>query len=136
MERRLAVFYEADFPNMATHCDQKECGFSLYRGVLVQWDEDHDERILDVIDEMNPSALKDLLLCQEHEGSISFVWKNAVPQGFEEGGGIDVPDGDLWNIDDSWHVEVGKKRDMRDEEEVYEEEEDDEEEYLDDEDVS
>lgn len=95
------TFMMSDFPNGATLCDQSECGFSLYRGVLVQWDEDHDERVIAVLDKMPAKVLDHLLIVQEHEGSISFVWKDTVPAGYGKGEGIDVPDGDHWNIHSS-----------------------------------
>ena len=38
----VAIFYETDFPDMATHEPQVNCGYSLYKGVLVQWDEDRE----------------------------------------------------------------------------------------------
>lgn len=85
-------------PNMATHKDQESCGYSVYKDVLVQWDEDDDDRILDVIDCMEPSVRKNLLICQEHEGSVAFVWKNEVPEGYTEEDDIDTPDGDVWCI--------------------------------------
>lgn len=83
---------------MATHCSQNTCGFSIYRGVLVQWDEDHDERILDVLDNMPANILDSLLVTQEHEGGISFVWEGAVPQGYTDNDEIEPGDGDCWPI--------------------------------------
>ena len=94
---KLVVFYESDLPNMASHCPQADCGFSLYKGVLIQWDEDQDERILKFID-LSPDAVRArLLVAQEHEASIGLLWKDSVPSGFE--------DGSEWQVDeDIWHV--------------------------------
>lgn len=93
---------------MATHTPQESCGFSLYRGALVQWDEDHDIRILGVIDQMPTSVVDRLLVTQVHEGVISFVWDGGVPHEYEEGKSIAVidhgygltspPEEDLWMI--------------------------------------
>lgn len=83
---------------MASHCDQRECGFSIYRGVLVQWDEDHDERVLDFLDQTPSYVLDSLLVVQEHEGNIAFVWKGAVPKGYEAGECRRQVCGDEWNI--------------------------------------
>ena len=100
------LFTENDLPSMASHCPQLECAPSeMYKGVLVQWDEDHDKRVLQVIDEMPDYARMACLAVQEHEGSISFLWADFVPAGYEDydkgGKGIDVPDGDVWSVMDS-----------------------------------
>ncbi len=97
----MITFKASDFPNMATHCQQSDCGFSLYRGVLVQWDEDHDERVLRVLDEMKPKHLDKLLIVQEHEGCIAFVWKGTVPAYYRKGSGFAEPKGDWWNVTSS-----------------------------------
>lgn len=95
----MITFKASDFPDMATHCSQSDCGFSLYRGVLVQWDEDHDERVLGVIDEMPVKIVDRLCVVQEHEGCIAFVWDGEVPTGYEvDGPGIHAPDGDWWSV--------------------------------------
>ena len=95
----VTTFRDTDFPDMATHCEQSECGFSLVLGVLVQWDEDHDLRVIDVLNKMPTDLIKRLLIVQEHEGCIAFVWKGKVPVGYNVGGEeIDVPDGDVWPI--------------------------------------
>jgi len=91
----------SDLPNMATHCDQADCGFSLYRGVLVQWDEDHDDRVLRVLDDMKAKHLDKLLVVQEHEGCIAFVWRGSIPFYYREGECIVEPTGDVWNITSS-----------------------------------
>lgn len=97
----MITFKASDFPNMSTHCDQADCGFSLYRGVLVQWDEDHDERVLRFLDEMKPKDLDKLLVVQEHEGCIAFLWKGAVPAYYREGFGFEEPTGDWWTVSSS-----------------------------------
>ena len=95
----MTTFKLSDLPNMASHCDQSECGFSLYRGVLVQWDEDHDERILRVIDGMPAAVVDRLLVVQEHEGGIAFRWSGDVPEGYGlDSLGVDEPEGDWWPV--------------------------------------
>ena len=89
----MNVFKTSDFPSPDDH------EFSLYRGVLVQWDEDHDERVLRVIDYMPAKVVDRLLVVQEHEGSVAFVWDRTIPVGYEvDGPGIDVPGGDWWYV--------------------------------------
>ena len=101
---RVATILQSDLPNMASHCDQSKCGFSVYRGVLVQWDEDHDERILDVLDDMPSYTRSFLIAVQEHKGVIAFVWDSAVPEGYEADDGIDTESGDWWHIVSSTYV--------------------------------
>ena len=95
--RCLITFRESDLPNMANSCKQSECGFSLYRGVLVQWDEDHDERVLSMIDEMPVGVVARLLVVQEHKGGVAFLWEEEVPAGYEEGKTV-YGEGDPWYI--------------------------------------
>lgn len=95
----LAVRYR-DLPNMESHV-KEEAGFSVYKGVVVRWDEDYDTRIIDFIDDMDPDDVTDLFSVQEHKGSISFRWKNSVPPQFAEGQSVDSRDGDTWSVYES-----------------------------------
>jgi hypothetical protein len=92
----VAVFYEGDLPHMASGCEQSACGFSLYQGILVIWDEDQDTRVLDFIDNLLPEAQEQLLVVQEHEGCIRFVWDHYCPHECE---------GEIEVRNDSWCVE-------------------------------
>lgn len=96
-KRKLTVFLESELPNMAGHRPQADCGFTLYKGVLIQWDEDEDERILILIDNMPESVRAELLVAQEHKAYVALMWKNAIPNGYEEGTECDVGD-DTWYI--------------------------------------
>ena len=94
----VIVLYPNLLPNMATHVAQERCGFTIYRNVYVQWDEDHDSRILDFLDDTPSGVLDKLLVVQEHEGVIAFVWRGEVPAGYEEGESIEVRCGDVWSV--------------------------------------
>ena len=94
------VFHDADFPNGASHCPQSECGFSIYRDVLIQWDEDNDKRVLILIDQMPADVREELLIAQEHKASVSLVWKNHIPSGWNEGRELSVEE-DIWQIMES-----------------------------------
>lgn len=93
-----AVFYQDDLPAMATHCRQSECGLSLYKGVLVVWDEDRDTRVLKFIDGLTPEDREQILVVQEHEGSIQFLCDRYLPYSCE--GSVEV-DGDNWSVDET-----------------------------------
>ena len=92
ISRGIVVFYNTDLPISGAGS-----GFSLHRGVLVQWDEDEDDRILTFIDELPEQIRQQLLVAHEHEAGLSLLWQDSVPEGFEEGKDIDV-DGDCWVI--------------------------------------
>ena len=112
----MITFKDCDFPNLASHCNQGECGFSIYRGVLILWDEDHDQRILGVIDKMPARVIKHLLIAQEHEGCIDFVWNEVIPKGYEsDAPEIEAPDGDLWGITSVALIDPEKERDRKEE---------------------
>ena len=93
-----AIVGDDQLPTMATHCDQADCGFSIYGTVLVRWDEDRDRRVLDVIDTLPRGVYDRLLVIQEHEASLALVWDGEPPEGYREGDSVDVPDGDIWNV--------------------------------------
>jgi hypothetical protein len=99
--RSVVVFFDSDLPNMASHCPQKKCGYSLYKGVLVQWDEDEDERVFTFIDELRSEIRFQLLVVQEHEAMLGLLWKASIPPGYEEGAELEVED-------DAWHVATSK----------------------------
>jgi len=98
MKTKLPVFYENDFPNMASHKNQSDCGFSIYRGVLVQWDEDQDERVLQLLDELPAWVVDRVLVVQEHEGTVEFLCKTKVPQPIKPGTTVHVGD-DVWCVE-------------------------------------
>ncbi len=75
----------------------RQYGFSLYRGVLVQWDEDYDTRLLIVIDEMPPKVRKALQVAQESQANLRLLWHHRVPKGYEEGTEIALK-GDYWGV--------------------------------------
>ena len=97
---KLVVFFESDLPNMASHCPQSDCGFSLDKGALIQWDEDQDERILKFIDLMPDGIRSRLLVAQEHEATVALLWKDSVPPDYKEGAEWQV-DGDFWYVTES-----------------------------------
>jgi len=51
-----------------------------------------------ILHNMPVNALDNLLVVQEHEGSIAFIWCVSIPSDYKEGKDIDVPDGDVWTI--------------------------------------
>lgn len=85
------------FQNGLKHSDH----FSMYRGVIVCWDEDLDARVLDLIDSMDGDDRDELFAIHEHAGSVSFKWKSTIPHNYYAIDGVDAPDGDWWSVYDS-----------------------------------
>jgi hypothetical protein len=98
-----------DLPNMASHCKQEICGSCYHEGVFVQWDEDHDDRVLSFIDTIPANIQKSLIAVQEHKGSLGLIWRNLVPVGYEvDDWVINGADGDNWIIMTSWALVCNK----------------------------
>jgi len=93
---KVPTFHYDDLPDM--HAEAT--GFSLYRGVLVQWDQDRDERVLDFVDGLPAGVLEGLLIVQESKGMLALRWAHEVPADYAEGNMVDAA-GDLWTIHDS-----------------------------------
>lgn len=53
--RNVLVLHADDFPNAGTAPLQH--GFSIHRGVVVQWDADHDTRVLDWLDTLSVATV-------------------------------------------------------------------------------
>lgn len=83
--------------------------FSFYKGVIVEWDEDMDTRILNFIDGMEFQDTLELLLVAECEGCISLLWRAYIPSIYMEGSDqIEVRDDgwgcDWWTIQESCKI--------------------------------
>ena len=89
----IPVFSISDMPNMG-HCKD----FSLYKGVLVQWDEDRDPRILEFIDSLPDDCRRTLLVAQEHEGTLSMLWDGVIPERYPDRGDVGIC-GDNWGVE-------------------------------------
>ena len=76
-------------------------GISLYRGVIVEWNSGQDLRVLNLLDSTPADVIDQMLVIHFHKGSISFLWKDFVPEGYEEGGDQAPREGDCWNIHES-----------------------------------
>ena len=92
----MFIMYDNDMSDM-----YRGSGFSIYKGVVVQWDSDgRDTRVLGFIDRLSVWERKNLACVQEHEGCLTLLWKYSVPENFKEGKSVEVP-GDVWSIHSS-----------------------------------
>lgn len=100
---RLITLFTKDLESMTPSFRvDLEYGFSVYRDTLVVWDERHDERILEVLDNLPEDHLDKLLVVNYHKGTISFIWEGPAPPGYDPGyEGVDTPDGDWWVVHSS-----------------------------------
>lgn len=79
-------------------------GFSLYKGILVELDMDHDRRIFTFISKLPSNVRQELLYAFESEGCLVLMWKHAVPDGYTEyDEGIEV-EGDWWTFSESYAI--------------------------------
>jgi hypothetical protein len=104
----ISMFRPSDLSVFDCHERCGQYGFSYYKGVLILWDEDHDQRIVKWIESL-PSPIRNQLLCaHEHEGTIGLAWRrNKIPQKYKEGNSVLV-DGDCWTIIESHVPNAGK----------------------------
>lgn len=79
--------------------------YSIYRDVLVYWDEDKDARILCFIDDMHEVHRKILLSVSERKGTIVLCWNGAIPDLYKEREAIECC-GDYWSISESFSIKV------------------------------
>ena len=96
----INIFDVNDLPNMGAGVRGFTYGLTIYRGVLVQWDEDKDERVLTFINELADRVRRQLAIVQEHEGCLGLVWHTSEPSGYEMGEEFEV-EGDFWVIQTS-----------------------------------
>jgi hypothetical protein len=94
------LFDVEDLPNIGAGAKGFSYGFTIYCGVLVQWDEDRDERVLTFINQLPDRVRYQLAIVQEHEGSLGLVWHTRAPSGYEEGKEFEV-EGDFWVVQKS-----------------------------------
>lgn len=74
-------------------------GFTIYRNVIVVWDEDQDSRIFLFIDELDDRECKHLIAAYESEGGLKLLWDDYqnIPTFLHDGQGSQV-DSDWWTI--------------------------------------
>lgn len=106
--RWVPVFYGEDMPRNVA------CGMSIYRGVLVQWIDEFDTRILDALDRFPAHILERLLLTAYAKGSIWLGWSGPVPAGYRPNYDMVEPgDGDAWSIAASYSIDMPTGVDKR-----------------------
>lgn len=98
--KKITIFGVDDLPNMGAGVRGFSHGFTIYRGVLIQWDEDKDERVISFINQLPDRVRCQLAIVQEHEGSLGLVWHTNVPSGYEVGEEFEV-EGDFWVVQKS-----------------------------------
>ncbi len=87
-------FYDLDWSGMNWAPASYDHGIAFYRGVIVVWDEDHDERALSLIDVLLAQYTEQPLAVYETQGDCGVLWLDRVPECLDTG--FDIQ-GDHWN---------------------------------------
>ena len=79
--------------------DARVRGFSVHSGVLVCWDSDHDDRVLQWLAELPESVRELLRAVHEYKGTLALVWRRGctIPPEYADGASVSAP-GDVWTI--------------------------------------
>lgn len=97
----IGVIPKGSIPDTRSYdCPDGDCGISVYRGVIVVWDEDYDQRVLTFIDELSVKVREQLMLVSESKASLRLVWKLVYPTHYQVDDDVEVAD-DSWLIVDS-----------------------------------
>lgn len=76
LREKLCVCNYSDLPRLNT-----QHGFSIYKGILVLWDEDFAERVLGMLNKTPQNILNELLVIGEHKaGSNAQAAKRTARQ--------------------------------------------------------
>lgn len=90
------------------------CKVSVYRGIIIQYDEDEDDRILKLVDTLPNVDLNDLIMIGEHEGFVTALWKreSSVPYSLRNKAMVDVyidrEYGDSWGVENLYLNNIKK----------------------------
>ena len=77
---------------------QNSNSFSIYRGVMIVWDEDEDTRIIEWVNSLDDIDREWLLVAHEHEGNIQTIWSQRPYPHHFEGNSYEVAC-DVWTVD-------------------------------------
>jgi hypothetical protein len=78
-------------------------GYEVYKDVVIVWDEDHDPRIKNFIDDLSHDDRDNLIMCGESKGDLTLWWAYQVPESFQEKKSVSVANNDSWNIEHRFH---------------------------------
>lgn len=74
----LAIMESADFAK-AARC----AGISAWGGVLVLFDDDHDERVVELLGELTEGERAELVAVHECKGCVTMFWRSWIPRRFQ-----------------------------------------------------
>lgn len=72
-------------------------GVGTYRGVVIAWDHDRDERVHQLIDAIKADFPTEPAFVSEHEAEVVLAWRGRPPAKFSKGETVHVGD-DAWSI--------------------------------------
>ncbi len=88
-QEHLAHFHIDDLADL-------EHGQSYYKGVLIIWDEDHDERVIKFIDKLSDNEKSCMIAVHEHKGYVDIMC-HPPHCAFSNGQTFNIM-GDIWTI--------------------------------------
>jgi len=69
----------------------------IYQKTIILLDDDYDKRVIEWVGNLPESIRKNLVIANEHEGSLYLYWRYSVPEEYSQEKIVDVPD-DQWTI--------------------------------------
>lgn len=57
-------------------------GISAHAGVVILWDEDRDERVIELVDSLTDAERGELVAVHECEGCVTMFWRGWIPRRF------------------------------------------------------
>jgi hypothetical protein len=90
---------KSDIQQLLHYSNIKDEDFSIYKNVLVHWDEDHDDRVLQWLNELPEQVIEKLVYVRECEGCVNFIWSDLLPEPpYQDGFEIE---GDFWTVNNA-----------------------------------
>ena len=99
-KKNVPIVYQDELP--AGGAD----ALSVYKGVLVLWDEDQDARVLEFVDQVAEGDRTKLLAVQEHEANLYLLWRGEIPEQYTQSKMVEL-ENDFWEIVESRSVGSG-----------------------------
>jgi len=106
IELKKGTITKSDLEELSLWWDYSRCGSIIKNDVLVVWDMDKDERILEWLDSIG-SKIEKLMVCQERKGTLTLGWLDECL--IKSGCTIEAPS-DYWGVNESRVIQKSSLR--------------------------